>query len=410
MSSAPVCVTSGGAAASCAGASGDGASAAAAAQSTAAASPIAASLSGGRSLRVLVTGGAGYIGSHTCVQLLDAGHSVIIVDDLSNSSRTALERIEEIAHAPAGSRPVKERIEFHQVDLRDAEKLEGVFTAQAAPFDACIHFAGLKAVGESVSLPLLYYEVNIIGTLHLLRALEKHKCKRVVFSSSATVYGMAEVNPIPETAPLSTTNPYGQTKLVIEGILRDVAHAPVAPGQDGWKVVILRYFNPIGAHVSGRIGEDPRGIPNNLLPFVMQVAVGRRAELSVFGNDYPTRDGTGVRDYLHVEDLAAGHLAAIEHGLLGDALKGKTCDEFNLGTGNGVSVLEVVSATEKATGRKIPYKFCPRRFGDIATCFADARKSNELLRWKAHKTLQQAVEDSWRWQSSNPEGFATKNS
>jgi UDP-glucose 4-epimerase len=260
--------------------------------------------------------------------------------------------------------------------------------------------------------PLSYYDHNVVGALNLFRLLRAYKCKRVVFSSSATVYGLAEINPILETAPLSTTNPYGQTKLVIEGILRDLAAAPlsssdIAAGEVPWKICILRYFNPIGAHPSGTIGEDPLGIPNNLLPFVMQVAVGKRSEVSVFGGDYNTADGTGVRDYIHVEDLASGHLAALEEGIFGGALEGKSVDEYNLGTGVGVSVLEMIAAAELASGRKIPYTISARRTGDIATCYAECSKAHDKLKWKAQRTLQQAVADSWRWQKANPEGFAT---
>lgn len=358
---------------------------------------------------VLVTGGVGYIGSHTVLALLLGGWAVTVVDNLSNSSLEALDRVSKLAGS-SGLKPT-----FIQVDLRDYAKLEEVFKKQK--FDACIHFAGLKAVGESVAQPLRYYDHNVFGTINLLKLLGLYNCRRLVFSSSATVYGLAEHNPIPETAPLSTTNPYGQTKLVIEGMLRDLAASPPvatpatadAAADDGkWRIVILRYFNPIGAHESGMIGEDPLGIPNNLLPFVMQVAVGRRTEVNVFGSDYPTKDGTGVRDYIHVTDLASGHLAALEHGIFGDALDGKSCDEFNLGSGVGVSVLEVIAAAEKAAGKKIPYKLSPRRVGDISTCFADCRKAGEKLHWKTEKSLEEAVADSWRWQSHNPNGFGVQ--
>jgi len=358
---------------------------------------------------ILVTGGAGYIGSHTVLQLLQVGAYVTIVDNLINSSDVALERVQRILqqHPQAAqigqeqSKPV-----FHQVDLRDIKALETVFANTPRKFDACIHFAGLKAVGESVQKPLLYYEHNIVGTLNLLRLMDQYQCRRIVFSSSATVYGLAETNPISETAPLSTTNPYGQTKLVIEGMLRDTASAPPATPADAWAVALLRYFNPIGADPSGLIGEDPKGIPNNLLPFVMQVAVGRRPQVNVFGKDWPTPDGTGVRDYIHVSDLASGHLAALQEAIFGQALQGKSCDAFNLGTGQGVSVLQMIEAAKSASGREIPVAFAPRRGGDIATCYADASKAQKLLKWTAKQSLQQAMKDSWKWQSENPEGFA----
>ena len=345
---------------------------------------------------ILVTGGAGYIGSHTVLHLISSGARVTIVDNLSNSNLEALARVEKLAGGI--------KLAFYQVDIRDAVAMEKVF--QENKFDACIHFAGLKAVGESVAQPMKYYDHNAGGSLVLFQLLTKYDCKRIVFSSSATVYGVVQENPIKETAPLGTLNPYGQTKYVIEGILRDLAVAPVPEKESPWKIVILRYFNPIGAHPSGSIGEDPLGIPNNLLPFVMQVAVGRRPEVNVFGQDYPTSDGTGVRDYIHVEDLALGHVAAIEHGIFGGALCDKSCDSFNLGTGKGASVLEVIAAAEKASGKKIPYKVGPRRTGDIAACYADCSKANNLLHWRAAKSLDEAVADSWRWQSQNPHGYA----
>jgi UDP-glucose 4-epimerase len=379
---------------------------------------------------VLVTGGAGYIGSHTVLALLLSGARVTVVDNLINSSRESLKRVQALADEEAKPRGVTPGLlEFREVDLRNYAALEGVFkekqqqqqasgaagaAAGAGRFDAVIHFAGLKAVGESVSRPMEYYEHNVVGTLNLLRLCDAYHCRSVVFSSSATVYGLAEKNPIDETAPLATTNPYGQTKLVIEEMMRDIAKAPVQPaadgsaGDNGWRIVLLRYFNPIGAHPSGQIGEDPLGVPNNLLPFVMQVAVGRRAEVSVFGGDYPTPDGTGVRDYIHVSDLAEGHLAALEHGVFGDALvkQDKRCDVFNLGTGSPVSVLQMIAAAEKASGNKIAYKIAPRRTGDIATCYADASKAAKLLHWRTRRTLEEAVADSWRWQKQNPEGFS----
>jgi UDP-glucose 4-epimerase len=360
---------------------------------------------------ILVTGGTGYIGSHTVLALLQTGARVTIIDNLSNSSLVVLDRLDEIVMNQPGiaqhigtpqAKPV-----FHKVDLRNLSELEAVFVT--SKFDACIHFAGLKAVGESVAQPLSYYEHNVVGTLNLLRMLEKYHCRRLVFSSSATVYGLAEVNPIAETAPLSTTNPYGQTKLVIEGMLRDVSNASVGSeaATEAWSIVMLRYFNPIGADVSGRIGEDPAGIPNNLLPFVMQVAVGRRERVNVFGGDWPTPDGTGVRDYIHVSDLAAGHLAALQEGIFGTALSGQglRCDAFNLGTGAGISVLQMIAAAQTASGQPIPYQIVSRRTGDIATCYADASKARKLLKWSTTRTLQQAIQDAWRWQNNNPHGF-----
>jgi UDP-glucose 4-epimerase len=330
----------------------------------------------------LVTGGLGYIGSHTCVELLAAGHNVRIVDNLSNSKLAVLDRIEEIS----GQRP-----EFIKADIRD----RGAMREALAGTDAVIHFAGLKAVGESVEKPLLYYRNNVEGSIALFEAMAETDVKTVVFSSSATVYGDPASVPIREDAPLSSTNPYGHSKLMIEDILRDVSKA-----DPGWKIVLLRYFNPVGAHASGRIGEDPNGIPNNLMPYVAQVAVGKLACLSVFGNDYPTPDGTGVRDYIHVVDLAKGHLAALaalerQGGLL----------TVNLGTGQGYSVLEMVRAFEVASGRPVPYRIAPRRAGDIATCYADPALAAELLGWRAELGLDAMCADAWRWQSGNPNGF-----
>lgn len=332
--------------------------------------------------RCLITGGLGYIGSHTCVELLAAGQSVRIVDNLSNSKLAVLDRIEEIS----GQRP-----EFIKTDIRD----RGTMREALAGCDAVIHFAGLKAVGESVEKPLLYYRNNVEGSIALFEAMAETGVKTVVFSSSATVYGDPASVPIREDAPLSSTNPYGRSKLMIEDILRDVAKA-----DPGWRIALLRYFNPVGAHASGRIGEDPNGIPNNLMPFVAQVAVGKLACLSVFGNDYPTPDGTGVRDYIHVVDLAKGHLAALaalerQGGLL----------TVNLGTGQGYSVLEMVKAFEVASGRPVPYRIAPRRAGDIATCYADPALAAELLGWRAELGLDAMCADAWRWQSGNPEGF-----
>jgi UDP-glucose 4-epimerase len=324
----------------------------------------------------------GYIGSHTCVELLAAGYQVRIVDNLSNSKLAVLDRIEEISVL---------RPEFIKADIRD----RGAMREVLAGCDAVIHFAGLKAVGESVEKPLLYYRNNDEGSIALFEAMAETSVKTVVFSSSATVYGDPASVPIREDAPLSSTNPYGRSKLMIEDILRDVAKAG-----PGWKIALLRYFNPVGAHASGRIGEDPNGIPNNLMPYVAQVAVGKLACLSVFGNDYPTPDGTGVRDYIHVVDLAKGHLAALaalEHqgGLL----------TVNLGTGQGYSVLEMVKAFEVASGRPVSYRIAPRRVGDIATCYADPALAASLLGWKAELGLDAMCADAWRWQSQNPNGF-----
>ncbi len=335
-------------------------------------------------MRVLVTGGAGYIGSHTVVELLQAGHQVAIVDNLSNSSPKALDRIEVIC---------EEKVEFYEIDLLDRPALDRLMAA--GNFSAVIHFAGLKAVGESVEKPLAYYENNVGGSLNLFQSMAKYGVKNLVFSSSATVYGDPEKVPIDEKAGLGPTNPYGRTKLMIEEILKDLQDS-----DKQWNVILLRYFNPIGAHKSGLIGEDPRGIPNNLLPYVSQVAVGRRAQLSVFGNDYDTSDGTGVRDYIHVVDLALGHLRALE---LIENNPGLLC--CNLGTGIGYSVLEVVNAFSRASGVKIPYVIVPRRAGDIATCYADPSFARKTLDWRAERDLLSMCADAWRWQSQNPEGY-----
>jgi UDP-glucose 4-epimerase len=335
-------------------------------------------------MRVLVTGGAGYIGSHTCVELLQAGHDVTIVDNLSNSREEAVRRVTELAGRPVG---------FERVDIRDRAGLSGVFRA-AAP-EAVIHFAGLKAVGESVSQPLRYYENNIAGSLVLFDVMAAHRTELLVFSSSATVYGDPHAVPIREDFPLHATNPYGRTKLMIEEILRDLSAA-----NPSWRVALLRYFNPVGAHESGRIGEDPGGIPNNLMPYVAQVAVGRLAELSVYGNDYPTPDGTGVRDYIHVVDLARGHLSALEKLRTAAGLF-----TYNLGTGTGYSVLQMIAAFERASGRKIPHRIAPRRPGDVAACYADPSLAREELGWKASLGVDRMCADTWRWQSRNPEGY-----
>ena len=336
-------------------------------------------------MHVLVTGGAGYIGSHTVVELLTRGEDVTIVDSLVNSKPEAVRRITELA----GRAPV-----FHRIDLLDRPALDAVMASR--PVDAVIHFAGLKAVGESVSIPLRYYRNNLCSTIELLGSMREHGVRNLVFSSSATVYGVPKTVPIREDFPLSATNPYGRTKLMIEEMLRDIHHAQADMG-----IALLRYFNPVGAHASGRIGEDPNGIPNNLLPFVSQVAVGKLKRLRVFGNDYPTPDGTGVRDYIHVVDLALGHLAALrrlaEHP--GELLT------VNLGTGHGYSVLDMVRAFEQASGRPVPYEIAPRRPGDVATCYADPARARELLGWEAARGIQEMCADAWRWQSMNPQGY-----
>jgi UDP-glucose 4-epimerase len=335
-------------------------------------------------MKILVTGGAGYIGSHTCVELLLAGYEVVVVDNLSNSKEESLRRVQEITGRG---------LEFHKVDLTDREALSAVFGD--TPVDAVIHFAGLKAVGESVSIPWQYYFNNVTGTLVLCDVMREHAVKNLVFSSSCTVYGEPHKVPIAEDFPLSATNPYGRSKLMIEDILRDLAVADQA-----WNFALLRYFNPVGAHPSGMIGEDPMGIPNNLLPYISQVAVGRLDELSVFGDDYPTRDGTGVRDYIHVVDLAIGHLRALEKLETNPGVV-----IYNLGTGRGYSVLEVVDAFETACGKKIPYKVISRRPGDIAEAYADPSKAQDELNWVALKGLNEMCADIWRWQSQNPNGY-----
>ena len=342
---------------------------------------------GNGSRLVLVTGGAGFIGSHTVVELLNAGHAVAVVDNLCNSSEESLRRVAAITgKAPA----------FYKADIRDRAALDAVFQAEG-PIRAVIHFAALKAVGESSRVPLAYYGNNITGTITLCEAMAAHGCTNMVFSSSATVYGDPASVPIREDSPTpGATSPYGWSKLMMEQIFRDVQKASPA-----WNILLLRYFNPIGAHASGLIGEDPAGIPNNLLPFVAQVAVGRLPSLAVFGSDYPTPDGTGVRDYIHVVDLALGHLKAIDKlpSNPGFAI-------YNLGAGKGYSVLDVVAAFEKASGRKVPYTLMPRRPGDIAECWADPSKALKELGWKAERDLRVMCEDAWRWQSQNPNGFA----
>ena len=336
-------------------------------------------------MKILVTGGAGYIGSHTCVLLIEAGYEVVIFDNFSNASKESIVRVEKI---------VKQSVPYVEGDIRSKEDLEGVF--EAHDIDAVVHFAGLKAVGESVAEPLKYYDNNVNGTIVLCEVMQAYGCKSIVFSSSATVYGDPHTTPIEEDFPLSATNPYGRSKLFIEEILRDVYVS-----DDKWKVVLLRYFNPVGAHDSGTIGEDPSGIPNNLMPFIAQTAVGKREFLSVFGNDYDTPDGTGVRDYIHVVDLAEGHVKAIEK-----LKEMKEVLTVNLGTGKGYSVLDVVKAFEKASGKNVPYVIVPRRAGDIAKCFADPSYAKEVLGWEAKKSLDQMCADSWKWQSKNPDGYS----
>lgn len=336
-------------------------------------------------MSILVAGGAGYIGSHTCVELINSGYEVVVVDNLANSSVEAVRRVEKITG---------KSIRFYEVDVLDREKLSAVFDNEK--IDAVINFAGLKAVGESVQKPLEYYHNNITGTLILCDVMRAHGVKNIIFSSSATVYGDPAFVPITEECPKGNiTNPYGQTKGMLEQILTDIQHA-----DNEWNVVLLRYFNPIGAHESGLIGEDPKGIPNNLVPYIAQVAVGRREALGVFGNDYPTHDGTGVRDYIHVVDLAKGHVCALKK------LKPDSgVSIYNLGTGTGSSVFDVLHAYEKACGKKLAYKIMPRRAGDIATCYCDATKAYKELGWKAEKNIDDMCADSWKWQSMNPNGY-----
>jgi UDP-glucose 4-epimerase len=336
-------------------------------------------------MSILVTGGAGYIGSHTCVELLQAGYEVVVVDNLCNSCEESLNRVEEITG---------KKVTFYQTDLLDREAVEQIFEKEK--IDSVIHFAGLKAVGESVAKPLEYYYNNVTGTLILCDVMRNHGVKNIVFSSSATVYGNPKTVPIREDFPLSVTNPYGRTKLMLEEILQDFHVA-----DPEWNVILLRYFNPIGAHKSGRIGENPKGIPNNLVPYITQVAVGKLERLGVFGDDYDTPDGTGVRDYIHVVDLALGHVRAIEK------LKTQTGGVliYNLGTGVGYSVLDIVKAFGKACGKEIPYEIKSRRPGDIATCYADASLAKKELGWEAQRGLEEMCEDSWRWQKNNPNGY-----
>lgn len=336
-------------------------------------------------MKILVTGGAGYIGSHTDVELLNAGHEVVVVDNLYNSNEKALERVEEITGKP---------VKFYNVDVLDKEALNKVFDEE--DIDAVIHFAGLKAVGESVSKPIEYYNNNIAGTINLLDVMKAHNVKNIIFSSSATVYGDPAEIPITEKCPKGTcTNPYGWSKWMLEQILMDVNKA-----DPEWNVMLLRYFNPIGAHESGLIGEDPKGIPNNLLPYVAQVAIGKLPEVGVFGNDYPTHDGTGVRDYIHVVDLARGHVAALKK-----IEENAGCKIYNLGTGHGYSVLDVIHAFEKACGHELPYSIKPRRAGDIAECYAKCDLAKDELGWEAQYDLDDMCRTSWNWQSKNPSGY-----
>ncbi|CAH2464184.1 MULTISPECIES: UDP-glucose 4-epimerase GalE [Bacillus] len=335
-------------------------------------------------MAILITGGAGYIGSHTCIELLNNNYKIIVVDNLSNSSIESLNRVKEITG---------KQFKFYNESVLNREKMNEIFLENN--IEAVIHFAGFKAVGESTTIPLTYYYNNIISTIILCDVMQKHNVKKFIFSSSATVYGIPKTSPITEEFPLSVTNPYGQTKLMIEQIMRDVAKA------DGeWSIALLRYFNPFGAHQSGRIGEDPNGIPDNLMPYVTQVAVGKLKELNIFGNDYPTRDGTGVRDYIHVVDLAKGHVKALEK-----VLETTGIDAYNLGTGKGYSVLEMVNAFEKVSGKKIPYKIIGRRPGDVAICFADVSKAKRELGWEAEYGLEEMCIDSWRWQVDNKNGY-----
>ena len=335
-------------------------------------------------MAILITGGAGYIGSHTCIELVKSGRDVVIIDNLRNSKKEAVKRIEKILGKP---------VKFYEGDVRDRELLRKIFTENK--IEAAIHFAGLKAVGESAQIPIEYYENNLDSTFVLCDVMKEFGVKKIVFSSSATVYGLSKTMPLVETMPLGAINPYGRTKLFIEYILRDIYNA-----DNDWCVALLRYFNPIGAHESGLIGEDPKGIPNNLMPYISQVAVGRLEKLRVFGNDYNTPDGTGVRDYIHVVDLAVGHVKAVDW-----VLENKGCEAINLGTGNGCSVLQLREAFEKASGIKIPYEIVGRRPGDPDEVYANADKAKKLLGWEATKTIDDMCRDTWRWQKNNPNGY-----
>lgn len=335
-------------------------------------------------MKILVTGGAGYIGSHTCVELLMAGHDVVVIDNLSNSSSVVIDRIEKIC---------KRRPVFHEVDVRSRDRVAEILSVHG--IEAVIHFAGLKAVGESVAQPLRYYDNNVTGSLALFGAMTETGVRTLVFSSSATVYGDPHSVPIHEDFPLSATNPYGRSKLMVEEILRDLILS-----DDAWHIALLRYFNPVGAHESGLIGEDPGGTPNNLMPYISQVAVGRRKKLHIFGGDYPTPDGTGVRDYIHVADLASGHIAALDW-----LQQHKGVHTFNLGTGQGKSVLEVVRAFEAVNGKHVPYRIVERRPGDIAQCYADVSRAERELGWKAQRGITEMCRDAWNWQVKNPGGY-----
>ncbi|RUM68002.1 MAG: UDP-glucose 4-epimerase GalE [Sulfurovum sp.] len=335
-------------------------------------------------MKILVTGGAGYIGSHTLILLIESGYEVVVFDNFCNASKESIKRVEKLVH---------QSIEVIEGDIRSRANLQEVFDKHK--IDAVIHFAGLKAVGESVAQPLKYYDNNVNGTAVLCEVMAKNNCKTIIFSSSATVYGDPATTPILEDFPLSATNPYGRSKLMVEEILRDLYVS-----DNEWRVVLLRYFNPVGAHESGTIGEDPNGIPNNLMPFIAQTAVGKREILSVFGDDYETIDGTGVRDYIHVVDLAQGHVNALDR-----VVNFKEPMTINLGTGQGYSVLEMIQSFEKASGKKVPYQIAPRRAGDIATCFADPTYAKEVLGWEAKKGIDEMCADSWRWQSNNPNGY-----
>lgn len=338
-------------------------------------------------MAVLITGGAGYIGSHTCVELLKFGYEIIVLDNFSNSKPNSLEVIKKITG---------KNFKFYEADLLKRESLERIFLENN--IEAVIHFAGLKAVGESVSIPLHYYHNNITGTLILCDIMKKFGVRNLVFSSSATVYGVPEKVPITEEFPLDAVNPYGRTKLMIEEILGDLYVS-----DNSWSIALLRYFNPIGAHESGRIGEDPNGVPNNLMPYITQVAIGKREKLQIYGNDYPTPDGTGVRDYIHVVDVALGHLKALEK-----VMKSNSIEAYNLGTGKGYSVMELLSVFEKVSGKKIPYKFVGRRPGDVASCYADVIKAKSKLGWVAERGIEEMVQDSWRWQKKNPNGYESE--
>ena len=336
-------------------------------------------------MSILITGGCGYIGSHTCIELLNSGYDIVVLDNLYNSNPEALRRVKEITG---------KEFPFYECDIRDADGMRKIFKAHQV--DVVIHFAGLKAVGESVQKPLEYFDNNVTGTLVLCDVMREFGCKRMVFSSSATVYGMDNPSPLNETMPVgAVTNPYGRTKYMIECILQDLCVS-----DSDWSIVLLRYFNPVGAHESGRIGESPNGIPNNLMPYISQVAVGKRERLSVFGDDYDTPDGSGVRDYIHVVDLARGHVCAVDY-----AMKHTGAEPINLGTGNGISVLELVKAFEKASGVPVPYVIAPRRDGDVATCYSDPAKAKRLLGWQANLTVEDMCRDTWKWQSQNPNGY-----